>query len=350
MSIVRKVINNNKLYAWMIIVMLFIQAYAILVARQNADTKPTAQTPAAFAQELEQNRQLLQKALLKNPQIAINFGYLSLFILVIFLLGIIFLANFILKKAKGNEPIAKTLQNEAILWTWQDAVKIVIISLFLNYAFFAFEHLIKKILGTPAIDKRASMVLDTVLMDIIVFLFILYFVVVKYKQRITALGISLKNIMKNLWIALSGYIAFLPILAIIFSSVIFAAKALNYTPAPEPIYELVFKEQRPVLLTIISVMVVFFGPVIEEIFFRGFLYSALKKSLNMTKAMVISAFIFSLLHTNVLGFAPIMALGVFLAYLREKTGSLIPSIVVHIIHNTALTGVMFLIRKTLALA
>jgi membrane protease YdiL (CAAX protease family) len=62
-------------------------------------------------------------------------------------------------------------------------------------------------------------------------------------------------------------------------------------------------------------------------------------------AMALSALFFSFLHTNVIGFVPILMLGIFLAYLREKTGSLIPSITVHVIHNTALASVMFLVRE-----
>ena len=115
---------------------------------------------------------------------------------------------------------------------------------------------------------------------------------------------------------------------------------------PQPIYELIFKEQRPFFLVIISVLVAFIGPAAEEIFFRGFLYSALRKKLNVLWAIVTSALLFSALHTNLLGFLPIMVLGMFLAYLREKTGSLVPSICVHIIHNSALAGLMFLARQT----
>ncbi len=347
---IRKAINNNKLYAWMVIIILFMQSYAVLMHRLGPGEEPVTEPARNFAQEIETNRELLQKALTENPKIAANFAYLSFFMLIIFLLGIIFFVNYIFIKAKGKEPIPKTLKEQPVLWSWKDAVKIVIIFLFFNHMFVLFEHLLAGFLKTPGIDKRASMVLDTMFMDIFVLLLILYFVTVKYKQKIAALGISLKNIAKNIGIALSGYLAFIPVLAVLFLCVIFIAKLLNYTPPPEPIYELIFKEERPHLLIVISAMIALIGPIIEEIFFRGFLYSALKKSLNVTAAMVITACIFSLLHTNVLGFVPIVALGIFLAYLREKTGSLIPSIAVHIMHNAALATLMFLARGVIALA
>jgi len=80
------------------------------------------------------------------------------------------------------------------------------------------------------------------------------------------------------------------------------------------------------------------------------LYGALKKSLGVALAVIISGFLFSFLHINLLGFIPIMALGVFLAYMRERTGSLIPSITVHIVHNSAITMMMFFIRDIMSKA
>jgi membrane protease YdiL (CAAX protease family) len=140
-------------------------------------------------------------------------------------------------------------------------------------------------------------------------------------------------------------VTFLPILAILLILIVGIAKVLNYNPPPEPIYELVFEEKRPILLVMISGLATLLGPAIEEVFFRGFLYGALKKNIGILWAILVSSLFFSLLHTNLIGFMPILSLGIFLAYLREKTGSLVPPITVHIIHNTALISFMFLLRR-----
>lgn len=346
-NILRKTVNNNKLYAWMIIAILFMQSYVFL--HQPASRRESIRaTHNNFSQEIEVNRQLLQKAIKENPKVAVNFAYISFFMLSVFILGIVFLINFLLLKAKGEDPIQKT-QEETIFWNLKDVIKVIIIFLFFNYAFNIFQYLLSQFLKVPPLDKRLSMVLDTVFMDIFILLIIIRFVVVKYNQKIAALGISFKNITQNVAIALYSYLAFLPILAAVFLLIVLITQLLHYTPPQEAIYELMFKEKRPYLLIIISGMVSFIGPVVEEVFFRGFFYSALKKNLNAIKAILISAVIFSLLHTNLMAFAPIVVLGMFLAYLREKTGSLIPSICVHIIHNAALTGFMFLIRDTISL-
>ena len=82
----------------------------------------------------------------------------------------------------------------------------------------------------------------------------------------------------------------------------------------------------------------------EEIFFRGFLYTAIKKETNTGQAIFISALLFSFLHAHLVGFLPILILGMFLAYLYEKTGSLVPSITVHVIHNLIMVVFIFLIK------
>ena len=75
------------------------------------------------------------------------------------------------------------------------------------------------------------------------------------------------------------------------------------------------------------------GPAIEEVFFRGFTYTAFRNRWGVRWAIVGSAALFALLHMNLIAFIPIFILGVFLAYLYEKTGSLVPSMTVHMTHN-----------------
>lgn len=347
---IRKTIANNTLYAWMLIAILIIQSYAVSLPRPSMTPEAASKDKANFAKEIENNRALMQEAFIKNPRLALNFGYLTLYLLGMFLLGAILLAKFLLKKAQGEEPIPKTQNADAVIWSWKDAVRITIIFLFLNHIFSLFEHILMQFLKLPSTDKRTSIIFDTLFMDALILLFVAYFVAVKYKQKISALGISFANAVKNIGIAVFAYLAFLPVLAAILLSVIFVVNLLKYTPPAEPIYELIFKEQRPQFLILTSIMATFIGPVAEEVFFRGFLYPALKKSFNISIAIFITSVIFSLLHTNIVGFLPIVALGAFLAYLREKTGSLMPSICVHIMHNSILAGLMFLTRYAISIS
>lgn len=108
------------------------------------------------------------------------------------------------------------------------------------------------------------------------------------------------------------------------------------------------EEKRSRVLLFLTIFVSVFGPLVEEMFFRGFMYSAIKKRMGVLAAAFLSAAVFSLLHANIVGFLPIMALGVLLAYLYETTGSLVASMTVHILHNSAIICFVFFIKQLLA--
>jgi membrane protease YdiL (CAAX protease family) len=334
------------MYAWMAVFIILVQAYALWGSgKKPISAQDSRLTRQEFKQQIEKRQKALGELVRKDQALALNLGYISMFMLALLITGTYFFVNYISRKKKGKpEPIPRTLDTPKPLWGLGDVFKILILFIFYNYLFSIFAHLLKKFFQGGIIDKRIDLVASTGFLDLLAVMFILRFVIVKYHQQIDALGISIKNLWRNIGIAFYSYIGFLPLLTFIFFCVVYIAKALNYTPEPEPIYELVFEEKRRSLLIIISFLVSIIGPVAEEIFFRGFLYGALRKRLNMLWAVSLSALFFSFLHTNVIGFVPILMLGMFLAYLREKTGSLIPSITVHIIHNTALALAMFFIR------
>jgi membrane protease YdiL (CAAX protease family) len=109
-------------------------------------------------------------------------------------------------------------------------------------------------------------------------------------------------------------------------------------PPVEPIHELLFLEQRPLVLGLTLALACVVGPIVEEIFFRGVLYAALRPRTSRLWAMVISGSFFALVHTNPVGFVPILLLGCLLADVYERTGSLAASITVHMLHNALLIG------------
>lgn len=80
------------------------------------------------------------------------------------------------------------------------------------------------------------------------------------------------------------------------------------------------------------------APVIEEIFFRGFLYRALRNRLPIGPAAVINGVIFGAVHgvTYPLDtLPPRMAFGVIACLLYEYTGSLYPAIALHCLIDAA---------------
>lgn len=76
------------------------------------------------------------------------------------------------------------------------------------------------------------------------------------------------------------------------------------------------------------------GPILEELLYRGFLLQSLRKY-NERFAIFLSAAIFGLMHQNYQQFILGFIVGIPLAIITIKYGTLIPAILTHIVMNTS---------------
>jgi uncharacterized protein len=75
------------------------------------------------------------------------------------------------------------------------------------------------------------------------------------------------------------------------------------------------------------------APISEETFFRGFLFAALRKDYPFWIAAGSSALVFAAGHMVPGAILPLWVLGFLFAWLRERTGSIWPSIAMHMLNN-----------------
>jgi len=75
------------------------------------------------------------------------------------------------------------------------------------------------------------------------------------------------------------------------------------------------------------------APLTEETFFRGFLFVGLRQSCSLWAAAGISGLFFGLIHFMPLALPPLALYGIVFAWLRERTGSLWPGIMMHMLVN-----------------
>ncbi len=73
--------------------------------------------------------------------------------------------------------------------------------------------------------------------------------------------------------------------------------------------------------------------VIEELAFRGVILAVLMRVLSAREAVIASALLFMVIHLTVLGFVHLFVLGVLLGWLRVRSGSLVPCMLLHFVHN-----------------
>jgi membrane protease YdiL (CAAX protease family) len=88
------------------------------------------------------------------------------------------------------------------------------------------------------------------------------------------------------------------------------------------------------------------APVVEEIFFRGFVFAGLRQRYDWQKAALISSFLFALIHLQPTATIPIFILGYIFAYLYERSGSIGPAILMHISTNALALGTAYLVANT----
>ncbi len=120
------------------------------------------------------------------------------------------------------------------------------------------------------------------------------------------------------------------------------ALVLGYRPAMQDVLLRLDTEGIGLVLTLIAAAVV--APIAEEIFFRGFLYGGLRGRIGVIGAMLVSTVFFTALHFTLDQFIPIFFLGLFLAYLYEKTGSLYPGMFLHATNNAVSLVLLALVK------
>ena len=80
-------------------------------------------------------------------------------------------------------------------------------------------------------------------------------------------------------------------------------------------------------------LVVLWGPLAEELFFRGFIFPGLVGWMGVRHAAVASSLLFALFHVDPKVMVPFFAIGMLLAWLYHRTGSLWNCFAAHAIWN-----------------
>jgi uncharacterized protein len=89
---------------------------------------------------------------------------------------------------------------------------------------------------------------------------------------------------------------------------------------------------------IVAFMATFTAPLVEEVIYRGILYSAFQRSFGVVWAVVVVTFLFASVHfwqyqSSPVALLMILSLSLALTLIRAKTGNLLPCFVLHTIFN-----------------
>jgi len=108
----------------------------------------------------------------------------------------------------------------------------------------------------------------------------------------------------------------------------------------EAIMKMLAELDSPVWFFLVAVV---FAPLVEEIFFRGFLFQGLRQRYGWINAMLLSSAVFAAAHLDLVVLIPTFILGNVLAYVYHRSNSVWPGILLHFLINAFSSCVTWLV-------
>ena len=126
-------------------------------------------------------------------------------------------------------------------------------------------------------------------------------------------------------------------ISMIFVVNIVISVAITALPLPKSWLEMMNENSEMItsaspFLQFITVAII--GPIAEEVLFRGLMLGGLKRTCNRWVAIVATAIVFGLVHGHPIGIIYASCLGVLMGWMYCKTGSLLTTVIFHIVYNT----------------
>ena len=142
---------------------------------------------------------------------------------------------------------------------------------------------------------------------------------------------------------LVGYCMSLPLVALsgLLTTALF--DSVGKEIAPQPILDSLSELDGWLNCVTLFLLVVFIGPLLEEVIFRGFLFSWLRQRMGAPLGLVVQAVIFAVIHQYAAGVLPLFALSLVLGLAYVYTQRLMVCVWMHMFFNgMSLVNLMFL--------
>jgi membrane protease YdiL (CAAX protease family) len=127
---------------------------------------------------------------------------------------------------------------------------------------------------------------------------------------------------------------------------VWALTALGVRMPAENVAVLTLLARGPVGVAMTVVLLVVAAPIAEEIIYRGVLLPSLDERWGVTVGLVASAAVFSAVHLSVVGFVPLMGVGLLFGWLFMKSRSLRVAMVAHAAFNAIGLGAMLAFKSS----
>jgi len=267
--------------------------------------------------------------------------HISLAVSVFFLVGLALDFSFIFKK--NRKPLAGIPTN--VPWNWADFALVTLFFLLFQQAMVMFFDSMIKTWTPVKIYKDPLIWFSSFIVGLATFIFLIRFLRIRYSVGLKELGLARPIQLRWFGTGFFYYCGAIPVLVFVGIITKVLGDYFGIPLEPQAPLKMLKKETLSLNIIIISLFIVGVAPFFEEIFFRGFVYPLIKKFLGYRWAMILSSLFFAMLHFSFLAFLPITCIGLFLAYLYEKTGSLFSSIFFHSLNNLIAVLIVIFVLK-----
>ena len=229
------------------------------------------------------------------------------------------------------QPVPAPTPRSKAPWSTRDVwLGVVMLAVIMGLAY-GVAYLLRALSVRPNVDLWVS--LSSNLLELLLLVPVWWFVVHKRRASLNTLGLR----KFKLW-AIPAGLGFL-LAYYVFTALyawVLARFGLHVRGDSTPVLERL-STPWPLFFSIAIV-----APVVEEIFFRGFIFGGLRTRFRWQWAAVISAAIFAGAHLELTFFLPAFFLGFLLAFLYEESNSIWPGMIVHMLLNSLAVLGMYL--------
>lgn len=144
---------------------------------------------------------------------------------------------------------------------------------------------------------------------------------------------------KYIGFSLAGYVVYFILTALL----ALAAKSLFPGFNADQVQQTGFKDLSGSFEYILAFLgLVIIPPIVEEMLFRGYLFTQIRRRVNFWWTAFVVSLVFGLAHQQLNIGLDVFALSLVLCYLREKTGTIWAGVLLHMIKNGVAFTVLFL--------
>lgn len=154
------------------------------------------------------------------------------------------------------------------------------------------------------------------------------------------LGINKKPTLSDIGMAIISYLVYLVVSAIVMLLIVQMIPGFQANQKQEIGFESLGSGFEYIFAFLALVVM---APLAEELLFRGYLFGRLRSYISFVPTTIITSLLFGLIHWQWNVGVDVFILSLALCYLREKTGSLWPAVLLHSLKNGIAFTLLFVV-------